>query len=331
MAQQLSPAPVRTAMYENGIMTREWTRWFDTVYARVGGTTDPVSTEIGNMASDTLPNIVINENHFEGYSDISAAIQASLDLAPVKSVFGRTGNITSAEGDYSLTQLSDVTLSSPATKQALTFNGTLWANSDIVNSATGTANQISITSSTGDITFSLPDNMTIGGAAGVINISSTVASSSTITGALTVGGGVGVAGTTYSALLRTTTATASSSKFTGSILSAGGIGANGQITATTLGTNAPTTKTGNYTTVAADSSLIFNGTGSITLTLPTASSFSGRWLYLKNVAAFTVVSASSNVVPLIGGAAGTAILLGVQGSWCALQSDGVNWIKMMGS
>lgn len=325
----LSPAPVREEMYRNGIMTPPWVRFFDAVFERVGGTTDPVSTEIGNRASDEQAQIIVQEHSYFEEADISAAIQASLDLAPVKSVFGRTGNITSAEGDYSLEQLSDVTLSTPTVNESLIFNGTLWANSDIVNSATGTANQISITSSTGDITFSLPDNMTIGGAAGVINISSTVASSSTITGALTVGGGVGVAGTTYSALLRTTTATASSSKFTGSILSAGGIGANGQITATTLGTNAPTTKTGNYTTVAADSSLIFNGTAPITLTLPTASSFSGRWVYLKNIAAFAVISASSNVVPITGGAAGTAILLGVPGSWCALQSNGTNWETMM--
>lgn len=77
-----------------------------------------------------------------------------------------------------------------------------------------------------------------------------------------------------------------------------------------------------------DSSIIFNGAGSLTITLPTASSFSGRILRIKTIAAQTVVSATSNVVPLAGGAAGTAILAATAGKWADLQSDGSNWIIM---
>lgn len=91
---------------------------------------------------------------------------------------------------------------------------------------------------------------------------------------------------------------------------------------------APSTKTANYSMAATDSSLIFNGSGSITLTLQAASSYSGRMLYVKTIAAQTVVSASSNVVPLAGGAAGTAILAATAGKWAILQSDGTNWIIM---
>jgi len=91
---------------------------------------------------------------------------------------------------------------------------------------------------------------------------------------------------------------------------------------------APSTSTTNYTVALADYSLIFNGSGSITVTLPTASSFSGRVLILKTIAAQTVVSASSNVVPLAGGSAGTAILAATAGKWAMLQSDGSNWIIM---
>jgi hypothetical protein len=54
----------------------------------------------------------------------------------------------------------------------------------------------------------------------------------------------------------------------------------------------------------------------------------GRWLYLKTVTANTVVSNASNVVPIAGGAAGTAILPATAGAWAALQSDGTNWIVM---
>jgi len=91
---------------------------------------------------------------------------------------------------------------------------------------------------------------------------------------------------------------------------------------------APSTKTAAYSMTATDSSLIFNGTASITLTLQAASSYTGRILYVKTIAAFTVVSASSNVVPLAGGSAGTAILAATAGKWAMLQSDGTNWIIM---
>ena len=91
---------------------------------------------------------------------------------------------------------------------------------------------------------------------------------------------------------------------------------------------APSTQTGNYSMVAADHSIIFNGSGTITLTLQAASSYVGRMLYVKTIAAQEVNSASSNVVPLIGGAAGTAILTNTAGKWAILQSDGTSWIIM---
>lgn len=47
----------------------------------------------------------------------------------VSSVFGRTGNVVAEEGDYSLAQLSDVTLTTPSTGQVLKYSGTEWVNS----------------------------------------------------------------------------------------------------------------------------------------------------------------------------------------------------------
>jgi hypothetical protein len=52
---------------------------------------------------------------------------------------------------------------------------------------------------------------------------------------------------------------------------------------------------------------------------------------MKTIAAQAVVSAASNVVPLIGGAAGTAILAATAGKYASLQSDGTNWITMTGN
>ncbi len=80
-----------------------------------------------------------------------------------------------------------------------------------------------------------------------------------------------------------------------------------------------------------DSSVICNGSGTITLTLPSAASYPGRWIIVRTIAAFTVVSASSNVVPLAGGAAGTAILAATPGKYVMLQSDATNWQIMIGN
>jgi hypothetical protein len=90
---------------------------------------------------------------------------------------------------------------------------------------------------------------------------------------------------------------------------------------------APVTKTANFTVAASENWLINNKTGSTcTVTLPTASSWSGRVLRFQNYQVQTVVSASSNVVPLTGGAAGTSILLASSGDAATLVSDGSNWL-----
>lgn len=91
--------------------------------------------------------------------------------------------------------------------------------------------------------------------------------------------------------------------------------------------SAPVTKTADFTVAATDVWLINNKTSSTcTVTLPTASSWSGRVLRFLNYQTQTVVSASSNVVPLTGGAAGTSILLASAGDSATLVSDGTNWL-----
>ena len=62
------------------------------------------------------------------------------------------------------------------------------------------------------------------------------------------------------------------------------------------------------------------------ITLGTATA--GREVVVKTVQAQAVNSASSNVVPLVGGAAGTAICAGVAGTWARLVGDGTNWVVM---
>jgi hypothetical protein len=90
----------------------------------------------------------------------------------------------------------------------------------------------------------------------------------------------------------------------------------------------PVTVTADFT-VGASNWYINNKTGSTcTVTLPTASTWPGRYLTFQNYQAQTLVSASSNVVPQAGGAAGTAILLAVAGNWATMVSDGTNWVIM---
>jgi hypothetical protein len=90
---------------------------------------------------------------------------------------------------------------------------------------------------------------------------------------------------------------------------------------------APATKTANFTVAAGEKWLINNKSGSsCTVTLPTPSTNTGRVLHFQNYQAQTLVSASSNVVPLVGGSASTAILEAVAGDTCTLVSDGTNWL-----
>jgi hypothetical protein len=109
---------------------------------------------------------------------------------------------------------------------------------------------------------------------------------------------------------------------------------NGYLTSTDWNTfnnkqaiSAPVTKTADFSVAATDLWLINNKSGSsCTATLPAASSYSGRVLHFQNYQAQTLVSASSNVVPLAGGAASTSILLASSGDSATLVSDGTNWL-----
>jgi hypothetical protein len=96
-----------------------------------------------------------------------------------------------------------------------------------------------------------------------------------------------------------------------------------------MGVGAPVTKTADFTVANGEIWYINNKSGSTcTVTLPAASSWTGRTLTFKNMQAQTLVSASSNVVPIDSTSAGTAILLAVVGNWATMVSDGTNWIIM---
>jgi hypothetical protein len=92
---------------------------------------------------------------------------------------------------------------------------------------------------------------------------------------------------------------------------------------------APITKTADFTLATTENWVINNkASASCIATLPLASDYVGREIYFLNYKAFTLVSASSNIIPLVGGAASTAILSATIGKFCTLVSDGTNWVIM---
>jgi len=81
-----------------------------------------MSTEI------TINQDIVEINVTEEVVVIEAPSGAYPLPSMVSSVFGRTGNVVAQEGDYTLTQLGDVTITSPSTGQVLKYNGTTWVN-----------------------------------------------------------------------------------------------------------------------------------------------------------------------------------------------------------
>lgn len=92
-------------------------------------------------------------------------------------------------------------------------------------------------------------------------------------------------------------------------------------------TSPPVVKTTDFAVTYDDIWLINNKPGSTcTVTLPAPASSVGRVLYFQNYQAQLLVSASSNVIPIEGGAASTSILLDVAGETATLVSNGTDWV-----
>ena len=93
--------------------------------------------------------------------------------------------------------------------------------------------------------------------------------------------------------------------------------------------SAPVIITADHTVVDSNLWLINNKAGSAcVLTLPAASSWTGRVVNVKTIQAQAVNSASSNVKPIDTNTAGTAIVTGTAGKWATLVSDGTDWVIM---
>jgi hypothetical protein len=89
------------------------------------------------------------------------------------------------------------------------------------------------------------------------------------------------------------------------------------------------TKTADFTLADTEKWVINDKSGSTcVVTLPAASLWGGRSVTFKNLQSQTLVSASSDVVPIGSATPGTAILPATVGAWATLVSDGTNWVVM---
>jgi len=239
------------------------------------------------------------------------------------SVTNGSGTITVANtGVLSFSAGTTGLTPSAATTGAVTLAGTLIA----VNGGTGFSSY-----AVGDLLYAnttttlakLPDvatgNALISGGVGVAPSWGKIGLTTHVSGILPVAnGGTGVATASANTVFAGPTSGASAPPAFRALVAA-------DITGLTY--SAPVTKTADFSVAVTDLWLINNKSGSTcTVTLPTASAYSGRILHFQNYQSQALVSASSNVVPISGGAAGTSILVASSGDQATLVSDGTNWL-----
>ena len=381
----ITPPRVSLIDERTGAVSREWYRWFYSLFTTLGSGTGIIPVDSGGTGLGTIPtNGQLLIGNGTGYSLNTLGTGAGI------SVVNGVGTITIANtGVLSFSGGTTGLTPAAATAGVVTLAGTLIA----VNGGTGYAAY-----AVGDLLYAdttatlakLPDvatgNALISGGVGVAPAWGKIGLTTHVSGILPIvnGGtngsatptaygvayGTGTAyaftaaGTTGQVLTATTgsaptwAAPATSGTVTSvSVVSANGFagtssgGATPALTLTTTITgllkgngtaiSAATantdyvplstviTKTADYTITGTDTWIINNKTGSaLTLTFPAASSWTGRYITVKNMQAQAVNSASSNIVPIDSTTAGTAILLGVVGNWATMVSDGTNWIIM---
>jgi hypothetical protein len=244
--------------------------------------------------------------------------------------FGAGISVTNGSGTITVTNTGVLSFSagttgltpSVATTGAVTLAGTLKA----VNGGTGFSSY-----TVGDLLYAnttttlakLPDvatgNALISGGVGVAPSWGKIGLTTHVSGILPVAnGGTGVATATANTVFAGPTSGADAPPLFRALVAA-------DITGLTY--SAPVTKTADFSVAITDLWLINNKSGSTcTVTLPTASAYSGRILHFQNYQSQALVSASSNVVPISGGAAGTSILVASSGDQATLVSDGTNWL-----
>ena len=370
---QITPPRVPIIDERTGAVSREWYRWFYSLYVFAGSGSGILPVIAGGTGLGTIPtNGQLLIGNGTGYTlntlGTGAGILVTNGLGTITvantgvlsnlagtgiSVSGATGNVTigntgvlsiiAGTGISASSTTGNVTLSNTgvlswsggstgltpatATTGAVTLAGTLGiANGGTNGAATPTAGAVAYGTGTAY-------GFTVAGTAGQVLTSAgagtptwTTVGTGTVTSVSVVSAN-GFAGTVATAT--TTPAITLSTTITG-LLKGNGTAISAAVANTDyVPLSTVITKTADYTITGTDTWIINNKTGSaLTLTFPAASSWTGRYITVKNMQAQAVNSASSNIVPIDSTTAGTAILLGVVGNWATMVSDGTNWIIM---
>jgi hypothetical protein len=300
-----------------------------------GGTTPAISLAFGYgdtqnpYAAKTANYFLAAPNGSSGVPTFRALVAADIPALPYGTGTVTSVSVVSANGFAGTVATATTT---PAITLSTTITGLLKGNGTAISAATSGTDYAPATSGTsilygnGAGGFS---NVTIGtGVSFAAGTLSATGSGGTVTSvaALTLG----TTGTDLSSTVAngTTTPVITLNVPTSSATNRGALSSTDWSTFNNKqAVSAPVTYTANFSVAATDLWIINNKSGSsCTATLPAASSYSGRVLHFQNYQTQTLVSASSNVVPLAGGAAGTSILLASSGDSATLVSDGTNWL-----
>ena len=317
-----------------------------------GGTAPDISMPAANTTTDgyltstdwntfnskapaTSGTSILYGNGSGGFSNVTIGSGVSF-AGGTLSATGSGGTVTSVTGTSPIASSGGTTPAISISQASTSTNGYLsstdWntfnnKGSGTVTSVTGTAPVVSSGGTTPAISMAAASTSTNGYLTSTDwNTFNGKQAAGTYVTAITIASSNGFAGTSSGGATPALTLTTSITgllKGNGTAISAA--------TANTdyMGVAAPVTKTADFTVANGEIWYINNKSGSTcTVTLPAASSWTGRTLTFKNMQAQTLVSASSNVVPIDSTSAGTAILLAVVGNWATMVSDGTNWIIM---
>jgi hypothetical protein len=94
------------------------------------------------------------------YNNVTGVLNIPAYIGGVISFNGRTGVVVPTEGDYTLTELGDVTITAPITGQVLKYNGAIWINDTDANTGTVTSVSFTLGSSGTDLNSSVTNSTT---------------------------------------------------------------------------------------------------------------------------------------------------------------------------
>jgi len=317
------PAPRTPLLDENsGDMTPAWYRFFYNIFITLGEGSGILPTTRGGTGQSIYSN---------GQLLIGNSVTGSLNKNTLTPGVGI--GVTNGAGTIAVanTGVTSIIAGSGISRSAATGAVTI-SNTGVTSIAAGAG--VSVSAATGAVTVANTGVLSFSGGATGLTPSTATTGAVVLAGTLDVdNGGTGQTSYTDGQLL---IGNATGNTLTKSTLTAGsgvtitnGAGAITIATSGTFITTAPSTKTANFSVGATDTWIINNKSGSTcTATLPSPATNIGRVLYFQNYQAQFLISASSNVVPRAGGAAGTAILADVAGDTTTLVSDGTNWIAM---